>query len=69
MREHVYYCNRDGCDSHQTSTAAAPITGWLLVVERAPSREPEQLDFCSWDCLMQYAATIPPPETIELRDV
>lgn len=66
-RERIYRCRREGCDSWQVSTADPPITGWLLVLERSPSRSKlVELDFCSWDCNMRYSATFDPPEVIEL---
>lgn len=65
-REVTYYCKAQDCDSHQTSTADPPITGWLLVLERLPSRSKlVEHDFCSWDCNMRYSATFDPPEVIE----
>lgn len=65
-REMTYYCEEPKCENKQTSASEArPITGWLLVVMRLPTENPYLYDFCSWDCLMKYAASLDPPEEIE----
>jgi hypothetical protein len=57
----TYHCQGPSCETHQKSTAAAPLLGWLLVTWDA-----EFLDFCSWDCLIKYGATREPNEEFDV---
>ncbi len=57
----VYCCDWRECNHHvETSELRPPL--FLSVNEGAE----ESLHFCTWDCVLKYAAEIPPCETIQL---
>ncbi len=63
-RETTYRCCGPGCDTHVCTAAEPPVAGFLVVRERLPSEPVSERDFCSWDCVMRFAATLDPIETI-----
>jgi hypothetical protein len=54
---HVF-CDGPECPRSATEGGAAEC--WLEVHEKATA-----FDFCGWDCLLRYAATIEPAEIID----
>jgi hypothetical protein len=60
--ERVYYCDGPECEGHARTAGAQPPTGFLTVGEGA---DPER-HFCTWDCLMKFAAARPLPEVVPL---
>ncbi len=63
-RETTYFCEAPGCNSHVRAMCEPPATSFLVVRERIPSEPVSERDFCSWDCVMRFAATLDPIETI-----
>jgi hypothetical protein len=63
--ERVYFCDWRGCENHaQTDGSSAPAS--YLTVSQGEAVEPEH--FCSWDCLLKFAAETPPAEVVQLGD-
>lgn len=63
--ERTFYCDGPDCDRHATSIAKRPETGFLFVTEAGPAAT---LHFCTWDCVLKYAATKPPSEVLTVDD-
>ena len=63
--EHVFWCDRSDCHSHVRTAASAPSTG-VLVHELPPTgnQDGDVRWFCSWDCLMLFAAAVSVPSAI-----
>lgn len=61
-REPIYHCNGPDCDRHQQSMNRPPLRGWIEV--RDGDNPGEIMDFCSWDCVMKFAAAQPPVEVL-----
>ncbi len=60
--EHIFYCDCRECNTNvQTASASPPL--WLTVTDDADRRS---MYFCSWDCILKYAAEIPPVEVVRL---
>jgi hypothetical protein len=60
--ERIFYCDWRDCKTNvQTASASPPL--WLTVTDDA-DRCP--MHFCSWDCILKYAAEIPPVEVVRL---
>lgn len=60
--QRIFYCDADDCDCHvRTGKVVPPV--FLTVRE---DQEPGNLHFCSWDCILKYAAKFEPEETIPL---
>lgn len=55
--ERVYTCDWHECECHTRTTGNHPFP--FLKVSEAPGRS---LHFCTWDCLLRYAAEKPPSE-------
>ena len=53
----AWHCDRVGCD---TWSRAGRLHGFLEVKDSTPP----SLHFCSWDCVLTYAAKISPLEVI-----
>ncbi len=64
-RETTYHCEGPDCAKHVTAMCKPPATGFLVVRERIPSERPTDRDFCSWDCVMRFAATLEPTEVLD----
>jgi hypothetical protein len=64
--ERTYHCDGPDCEVHARTPVAPPYlpAGFIGVSEGGPSPIPAR-HFCSWDCLMKYAARFPAPERIE----
>jgi len=56
----IFYCDCGDCDSHTRTADIAPRMSFLTVTEDAG----RTLHFCSWDCVLRYAAEIPPVEIV-----
>jgi hypothetical protein len=77
--ERVYWCDNPSCadqfpDDQDTpahaKTASPPPhlpAGMLEVREGGPNGGSVH-HFCGWECVMKFAATLPPPEIIPLSD-
>jgi len=64
--ERIWYCEGPECLTHiRTSRTSTVPIGFLLVTEGAHEGDQDH-HFCGWDCVMRYAAALPPPEVIEL---
>ena len=77
--QRTYYCEgpdcggegglRGGHSSGSCSTATPPpyLPGGFIGVRQWSEGDPEEEHhFCSWDCLMKFAAAQPMPERIEI---
>jgi hypothetical protein len=62
--ERVYHCDGPDCEVHAKTAGDLPPTTFLVVTEDTGRSE----HFCSWDCLLRYAATKPPTEMILAAD-
>lgn len=62
--ERTYHCDGPDCEHHGSDQ----YPGWVLVTEHSshPGEPPDEMQFCSWDCVLKYAAKFPPPERIEV---
>jgi hypothetical protein len=57
----VYTCDWRECNHHvQTASLRPPM---FLTVDAG---EGDSLHFCTWDCVLRYAAEKPPCETISM---
>lgn len=75
--QRTYYCEGPDCGDAPEgspvhgSTASPPphlLVGWIQTRERT-NGEDFMHDFCSWPCLMKFAASKPEPERIEWDDI
>jgi len=58
--ERVYYCDGPECERHVQTAAERPQGGFIFVEEGGSAA----LHFCTWDCVLKYAATKPPVELV-----
>ncbi len=58
--ERIFYCDGPECDCHVRTASKRPQGGFLFVEEDGPT----VLHFCTWDCVLKYAATLPPSEVV-----
>ncbi len=66
MIERIFHCDWKGCDAHVHTIAAKPESpGWFTVTETGQDTKP--LHFCTWDCILKYAAQFEPPTIIPMR--
>lgn len=64
--EYVYRCNGPECERWHESQY--PVSGhFILVREPGDQGAVTELHFCSWDCVLKFAATIEPSEVIPLH--
>lgn len=68
--ERIYHCDGPDCEVHVRTATPPPYlpVGFYELRERAPV-EPGTWHFCSWDCLMKYAAKQPAQEVIPWDDL
>lgn len=62
--EHTYRCDGPECGNHGLSQKDRPpffITTYDFEFDGVSAVS----HFCSWDCLMKFAAKIPPPEAFD----
>ncbi len=57
--ERVFYCDTEDCKIHVRTPGTRPPT-FLTVSEDSG----DELHFCSWDCVLKFAAAKPPTETV-----
>jgi hypothetical protein len=62
--ERVYYCDRRDCEGHVRTAGPRPPATMLSVTEGGR----RALHFCSWDCVLHYAADKPPVEVIPFAE-
>ncbi len=63
--ERVYRCDGPECEGHaRTASARAPV-GFIVATERAGG---SPLHFCTWDCVLRFAAEKPPVELVAIGD-
>jgi hypothetical protein len=62
--ERVYICDGPGCRTNMQTASAHPSL-WLTVTD---GTEGPAMHFCSWDCILKYAAEIPPVEVVLLAE-
>jgi len=60
--EREFHCDGPGCVAHQRTTARVPRY-WLVVTE-ADLGGGDERHFCGWECVLRFAAQLPPPEVI-----
>lgn len=56
--ERRFHCDGPECEHHGSDQ----FPGWIQVRDGIDS----EMQFCSWDCLLKFAAKFPPPERIEM---
>lgn len=61
--ERTFYCDAPGCEVHVRTMAKFPICGFIRTLQDC-----EVHHFCSWDCVLKYAATMPPTEILRMDD-
>lgn len=63
--ERTFGCDGPGCLCNVTTQAERPPT-FVTVFEEPghPHERRHEHHFCSWDCVLKYAATFEPGETI-----
>lgn len=66
--ERTIYCDREGCEIHQHTARPIPDLppGWILLYEH--SDRTREFHLCGWQCVMHFAAKIPPPKIISADD-
>jgi hypothetical protein len=64
QRETVYRCAASDCDTFVHSYSPPPVRGWIAVHER-DGESVTDLDFCGWNCLLRFSATIDPDVVID----
>jgi hypothetical protein len=75
--DRIYYCEGPDCGGEgglagghtschvQTATAPPYLPPSFIEVREGDDQGPTEHHFCSWDCLMKYAAAQPIPERID----
>lgn len=66
--ERVFYCDGPDCQRHVRTMAEFPSCGFIETRQASAGFPDARNHFCSWDCLMKFAAQHPPPEVIEWDD-
>lgn len=59
--ERTFYCDGPECERHVRTASRRPAGSFIFVTESGSSAT---LHFCSWDCVLKYAATKPPLEIV-----
>jgi hypothetical protein len=62
--ERTFYCDAAECERHVTTAERRPRGGFLFVGDEMGN----ELHFCTWDCVLKYAAAIEPSEVIPWND-
>lgn len=58
--ERTYHCDGPGCDCHATTAESSRMAmGFLKITGDGPVKH-----FCSWDCVLKFAAKFEPTEII-----
>jgi hypothetical protein len=63
--ERIFYCDGPDCGRHVQTAASRPQAGFVFVTEGGSAAT---LHFCTWDCVLKFAATKPPTEVLALAD-
>jgi len=75
--DRIIYCEGPGCGATdsgglpthiQTAEPAPYLPPCFLEVREGGHNGSDEHHFCSWDCLMKFAAKFPPPERIEFPE-
>jgi hypothetical protein len=61
--QRVYRCDWRECKCHVRTAANSPPSSFILVREE----DGQPRHFCTWDCLLKFAAEKPPAEVISGR--
>lgn len=64
--ERVFHCDESECEAHVHTLRLRPEADFLVVSEDGSAAN--DLHFCTWDCVLKYAATKPPSEIILAED-
>jgi hypothetical protein len=59
--ERIFHCDWKECDGHVRTARLRPSNSFITVSEHA---QRPALHFCSWDCVLRYAAEREPLEEI-----
>ncbi len=65
--ERIFHCDGPDCGGHIRTMADFPSSGFIRTYERWPGFD-EEHHFCTWDCLLRFAAARPPVEIVTLAD-
>lgn len=63
--ERTFHCDGPECEHHVRTVARRPQAGFIFVTTNDSAAT---LHFCTWDCVLKYAATKPPVEYVALED-
>ena len=63
--ERIFYCDGPECERHAQTALSRPGGGFVFVTEGGSAAT---LHFCTWDCVLKYAATKPPSEVLLVED-
>ena len=66
MIDRTYRCDGPDCTTHATTSGDQPV-GFIVASERTPGPRYVR-HFCSWDCVLRFAARIEPMEEISMQD-
>jgi len=69
--ERTFYCDAEGCERHVRTaslTGRPSANSGVIWVTDPGGHGGRTLHFCSWDCILKYAAGQEPMEIIALRD-
>lgn len=58
--ERIFYCDWRECEGHVRTASTRPQSSFIIVTEDAGSSQ----HFCTWDCLLKFAAEKEPVEAI-----
>jgi hypothetical protein len=62
--ERIFHCDAPECERHVRTAASRPAAGFIFVTEGGSAT----LHFCTWDCVLKYAAAKPPSEVVPVAD-
>jgi hypothetical protein len=62
--ERVFHCDWRECEAHARTASTRPPVVFITVTEGAG----RSAHFCSWDCILKFAAEKPPAEAIPLTE-
>jgi len=65
--DQIFMCDGPDCTGSIRTAADFPSTGFIRTYERWPGFDSEH-HFCTWDCLLRFAAARPPVEVVGLID-
>lgn len=76
--ERTFYCDGPDCRAHVRTAEVRPRMPWIFIEETGgvffhPDCHPypnpgDPWTFCSYDCVMKFAAKSPPPEVIGIDE-